>query len=63
MLTFIFDSVSMWIVNLPGALVLAHWTAMPLVLMYLVIQCVDALKTVVGLYLVKKGIWINNLAT
>lgn len=62
MLTFIFDSVSMWIVNLPVALLLAHLTSLPLVYMYLVIQCVDALKTVVGLWLVKKGIWINNLA-
>ena len=62
MLTFIFDSVSMWVINLPVALVLAHLTALPLVYMYLVIQCVDALKTVVGLFLVKKGIWINNLA-
>ncbi len=63
MLTLIFDSVSMWLVNLPVAWCLAYLTAIPLVYMYLAIQCVDALKTVVGLILVKKGIWINNLAT
>lgn len=62
LLTFLFDSVSMWAVNLPVAWVLAHLTALPLVTVYLIVQCVDALKTVVGLVLVKKGIWINNLA-
>ena len=62
LLTFLFDSVSMWVLNLPAAFVLAHFTQMPLVSMYLVVQLVDALKTVVGLYLVKKGIWVNNLA-
>ena len=62
MLTFIFDSVSMWVLNLPAAFLLAHFTDIPLLYLYLIIQCVDALKTVVGLWLVKKGIWINNLA-
>lgn len=61
MLTFLFDSVSMWIVNLPVALILAHMTALPLLTVYLIVQIFDALKAVVGLYLVKKGIWINNL--
>lgn len=62
LLTFLFDSVSMWLVNLPVALLLAHLTGTPLIPMYLIVQCVDALKTVVGLMLVKKGIWIQNLA-
>ena len=60
-LTFLFDSVSMWVVNLPVAFLLAHKTGLSLQEMYFVVQTVDALKTFVGLYLVKKGIWINNL--
>ncbi len=62
-MTFLFDSVSMWAVNLPVALVLARWTAVPLLSMYLIVQVVDALKTVVGLWLVKKRIWLNDLTT
>lgn len=62
LLTFLFDSVSMWVVNLPVAFALAHFTAMPLVYLYLTVMCLDALKAVLGLYLVKKGIWIQNLA-
>lgn len=34
----------MWAVNLPVAWVLAHLTALPLVTVYLIVQCVDALK-------------------
>jgi Na+-driven multidrug efflux pump len=49
-------------VNLPVAYLLAHATSLPLVSMYLVVQFVDALKTFVGVILVKKGIWMNNLA-
>ena len=61
MLTFLFDSVSLWVLNLSTAFILAHFTGSPLIGMYAVVQIVDALKTGVGLYLVKKGIWINNL--
>ncbi len=61
MLTFLFDSVSLWVLNLSTAFILAHFTGIPLIGMYTVVQIVDALKTGVGLHLVKKGIWINNL--
>ncbi len=62
LVTFLFDSVSMWVLSIPVAWCIAHLTGLSLISMYLVIQCVDALKTVVGIVLVKKGIWINNLA-
>ena len=61
LLTFLFDSVSMWLLNLPTAFILAHFTGLPLISLYVVVQIVDAMKTLLGLYLVKKGIWINNL--
>jgi putative MATE family efflux protein len=61
MLTFLFDSVSMWVINLPVALILAHLTALPLLTMYLIVQIFDALKALAGLFLVHKGIWIHNL--
>lgn len=60
-LTFLFDSVSMWVVNVPVALILAYVTGLPLISMYLIVQIFDGLKAFVGLYLVHKGIWINNL--
>lgn len=61
MVTFLFDSVSMWVITIPVAFTLAHYTGLPLLRIYLVIQLLDALKAMLGLYLVRKGIWINNL--
>ena len=61
LITFLFDSVSMWVVSIPAAMVLAHLTATPLLAIYLIIQCLDVLKTAAGLLLVYRGIWINNL--
>ena len=60
-ITFLFDSASMWVVSIPVAMILAHLTATPLLVIYLVVQCLDALKTVGGIILVRRGIWINNL--
>ena len=60
-ITFLFDSCSMWAVSIPVALALSRLTSASLLTMFLVIQCVDAVKAVIGILLVRKGIWINDL--
>ncbi len=60
-LTFLFDSASMWVINIPVALILAYFTDLPLLTVYLIVQLFDGVKAFVGIYLVKKGVWINNL--
>ncbi len=60
-ITFLFDSAFMWGVNIPVAFCLSRFTDMPVVPLYLTCQLVDLVKCVVGLILVKKGIWLNNL--
>lgn len=62
LITFLFDSCSLWLVNLPVAFLLARLTGLSLVQMYLVVQLVDSLKAILGLYLVNKRTWVNNLA-
>lgn len=62
LITFLFDSCSLWLVNLPVAFCLARLTGLPLIHMYLVVQLVDSLKAVIGLILVHKRTWVNNLA-
>ena len=62
LITFLFDSCSLWLVNLPVAFALAHLTALPLIQMYLIVQIVDSTKAVLGLFLVGKRTWVNNLA-
>lgn len=60
-ITFFFDSVYLWCVNISVAFVLSRYTDMPIVTLYLVCQLVDIIKCIIGFILVKKGVWINNL--
>lgn len=61
LLTFLFDSVYTWCVNVVVALVLSRLTDMPIFQLYLCCQLVDIVKCVLGFVLVKKGIWVNNI--
>ncbi|SHK00660.1 putative efflux protein, MATE family [Hathewaya proteolytica DSM 3090] len=60
-ITFLFDSVFVWAVNIPCAFILVNYTNMNIVLIYLICQLVDIIKCVIGYTLVKKDAWINNL--
>ena len=60
-ITFLFDSGFMWVVCIPLAWCLSRLTEMPMLPMYAAVQAVDILRAVVGLILVRKGVWINNL--
>jgi len=60
-ITFLFDSAFVWCANIPVAFILSRYTGMPIIPLYLICQLVDLVKCVVGLILVKKGIWLNVL--
>lgn len=60
-ITFLFDSAFVWCVNIPVAFILSRYTGVPIIPLYLICQLVDLVKCVVGLILVKKGIWLNIL--
>lgn len=60
-ITFLFDSVFVWCVNIPTAYVLSRLTSMHIVPLYFLCQFVDIIKCIIGFILIKKGIWINNL--
>ncbi len=61
LVTFLFDSVYVWVVCVPVAFILVSFTDLPIIPLYAIVQAVDIVKCVVGLILVKKGVWINNL--
>lgn len=60
-ITFFFDSGFVWVASIPVAYVLSRFTAMPIVLLYLVCQSLELIKSVIGIILVKKGVWIHNI--
>ena len=61
--TFLFDCVYTWLVNIPVAYVLAHFTNLDIIMVYLCVQSLEIIKSTVGAILIKKGIWIQNLVS
>lgn len=59
--TFIFDSVFMWVVSIPFAFILSRYTGLPIVPLYLACQMIEIIKCVIGFILVKKGVWLQNI--
>lgn len=60
-LTFLFDGFSMACVTYPIAFVLSRFTNMNALSMYVVINLLDIIKSTLGMILVEKGIWIENI--
>ena len=61
LITFIFDSCFMWVICMPLAFVLTHYTHLPVMGIFLAVCMLDAAKGVLGFILIKKGIWVKNI--
>ena len=62
-ITMLSDSVFTWVVSVPIAWALLHGTGMPLVEAYLFVNLADILKMVIGIVLLRRGIWVRNIVT
>lgn len=62
-ITFIFDSGFTWGICVPFAYVLANMTALPIVPLYLAVQSLELIKVIIGVILMKKGVWVRNIIT
>ena len=60
-LTTLFDSGYTWFICVPIAFVLANFTSLPILPLFIIIQCIDIIKCILGFIFVKKGIWIRNI--
>lgn len=61
LLTFFFDSFYVCVLTVPLAMLLTHVVGISIVPLYLICQLVDLGKCAVGIILIKKGIWIQNI--
>jgi putative MATE family efflux protein len=61
LITFLFDSAYMWVVSIPLAWALSSGTTLPILPIYAACQFIDFTKCFLGAYLLKKGVWINNI--
>ena len=60
-ITMAFDSVFTWVVMVPIAWSLIHLTAWGLLQVYAVVNAADIIKLTIGLVLLHKGVWVNNI--
>ena len=61
--TFLFDSVFMWVVSVPVAFLLSRYTNLYVVWIFVFLQMADWIKCVIGVVLVRKGVWMNNIVS
>ena len=61
LITFVFDSVYIWVLCIPLAYCLSRFTAVPILPMYISVQLLDLVKVAMGFVLVKKQMWVKNL--
>ena len=62
-ITFIFDSVFMWVISVPLAFVLSRYTDLYVVWIYVALTIAEWIKCAIGFVMVKKGVWINNIVS
>lgn len=60
-ITFLFDSLFLWVVSIPVATCMVKLTDWEIVPLYAFCQSLCLIKSVIGVILVKKGIWIQNV--
>ena len=60
-ITFLFDSVCLWVLCIPVAFVLSRYTQMYIVWMLVCVNCAELIKCAFGFHLVRKGVWVRNI--
>ena len=59
--TFLFDSVYTWVLVIPFAYILSHFTSLPIIMVFFLVQFTEIVKVIIGFFMVKSNIWIQNI--
>ena len=60
-ITFLFDCIYTWVIPLPIAFILCRKTLLSIVAIYFCVQFIDGIKVVIGVLLLKSGIWARRI--
>ena len=60
-ITFLFDSAYLWVLSIPLARLLTGATLWPILPIYMCCTFIDVIKAAFGGFLIKKGVWVNNI--
>ena len=60
-ITFLFDSVYTWVVVIPVAYSLAHFTQLPIQVVFFLVQFTEIIKVIIGYFMVRSDVWLQNI--
>lgn len=60
-ITFIFDSGSMWILSVPAAFLGYYVFGLSIFVIFPIVQLLEGVKVIIGGVLIKKRVWVNNI--
>ncbi len=60
-ITFLFDSVFVWVVSVPIAFVCSRYTGMSVYMIFLLVNLADLIKIIIGSIMLKKRMWVQNI--
>ena len=63
MVTFLFDCVFSWVISFPIAFILSRFTNLSVIWIYFCVQFADAIKVIIGVILLRSGIWAKNIVS
>lgn len=61
LITFLFDSGSIWLLCIPTAFLLAHRTTVPIVPMFAIVESLNIIKCLFGYVMLRRKKWVVNL--
>lgn len=61
MITFLFDSVYTWVILIPFAYILVHFTQLSIISVFFFVNFSEIIKDVVGFFMVRSNIWLKNI--
>ena len=63
LITFIFDSGSLWLISIPAAFVIGHYMKIPIVPFFAIIEGLNLIKCLIGYVMVRQRHWVVNLVS
>ena len=59
--TFLFDSVFVWVIVIPIAYSLVNFSSFSITTVFFLVQFTEIIKVIIGFFMVKSGVWIQNI--
>ena len=60
-ITFLFDSVYTWVIVIPVAYLLAHFTQLSIQAVFFLVQFTEIIKVIIGYFMVRSDVWLQNI--